>query len=133
MRKSSIAGALLACILCLTMQADLVDAQANPATETTRIEKIKKSLSESTTDPKSRVEVCLKDKRRITGHLGEMRDEGFMLNEAPSGRPLMIAYQDVMTITNKNHSTFTKFGIVALVGGTALLTVVAIVAGATGQ
>jgi hypothetical protein len=133
MKKSRIARALLSCILCLTMQAELVDAQANPATEATRIERIKKSLSESTTDPRSRVEVCLKDKRRMTGHLGEMRDTGFILIETPSGSPLMIAYQDVAKITNKNHSTFTKFGIAALVGGTALLTVVAIVAGATGQ
>ena len=115
------------------MQTELVEAQANSATEATRLERIKKRLNESAKDPKSRVEVCLKDKRRITGQLGEMRDDGFILNEVPSGRPMMVAYQDIAKITNKSHSAFTKFGLAALVGGTALLTVVAIVAGATGQ
>jgi hypothetical protein len=133
MKKSRIAGTLLACILCLTMQAEMVEAQANSATEVARIERIKKRLSESTKNPKSRIEVCLKDKRRATGLLGEMRDDGFILNESPLGKPLMIAYQDVVKITNKSHSTFTKFGLAVLVGGTALLTVVAIVAGANGQ
>ena len=46
---------------------------------------------------------------------------------------MMITYQDIAKITNKSHSAFTKFGLAVLVGGTALLTVVAIVAGAKGQ
>jgi hypothetical protein len=62
-----------------------------------------------------------------------MRDDEFILNETPSGSAVVIAYRDVATITNKNHSTFTKVGIAALVGGTALLTVVAIVASSTGR
>jgi len=130
MRKSRIARTLLACILFLTMQVEMIDAQANSTTEVTRIEKIKKRLSESSKDTKSRVEVCLKDKRRVTGQLGEMRDDGFILTESPSDRPLLIAYQDVAKITDKGPSAFTKFGLAALIGGTALLTVVAIVAGA---
>ena len=115
------------------MQSEVVGAQGNSATEAARIERIKKRLSESTRDPKSRLEVCLKDGRRITGQLGEIRDDRFILNGVPSGRPMMIAYQDVAKITNKSHSAFTKFGLAALVGGTALLTVVAIVAGANGR
>ena len=133
MKKSRIAGTLLACILFLTTQAEIVDAQANSTVEVARVERIKKRLSESAKGPKSRVEVCLKDKRRVTGQLGEMRDAGFVLNEVPSDRPLLIAYRDVAKITNKSHSAFTKFGLAALIGGTALLTVVAIVAGTNGQ
>jgi hypothetical protein len=45
----------------------------------------------------------------------------------------MIAYQDIGTIKNKKQSSFTKLGLAALVGGTALFTIVAIVAGANGQ
>jgi hypothetical protein len=120
-------------MLFLTTRAEMVDAQANPTTEVMRIEKIKKRLSESSKDPKSRVEVCLKDKRRVTGQLGAMRDDGFILTESPSDRPLLIAYQDVAKITDKGPSAFTKFGLAALIGGTALLTVVAIVAGADSQ
>jgi hypothetical protein len=133
MKKSRIAWALVACIFFLTMQVEMVDAQANSTTEVTRIEKIKKRLSESSKDPKPRVEVCLKDKRRVTGQLGEMRDDGFILTESPSDGPLLIAYQDVAKITGKGPSAFTKFGLAALIGGTALLTVVAVVAGANRQ
>ena len=133
MRKSSIAGALLSCIVCLTMQVELVAAQANTAREGKGIESVKKSLTESAAHPGARVEARLKDRRRVTGYLGEMRDDEFILNETPSGAALVIAYQDVAAITNKNHSTFSKVGIAALVGGTALLTVVAIVAGSAGR
>ena len=133
MRTSSIAGAFLSCVLCLTMQVELVGAQANPAREQTDIERIKKSLTDSAARPKARVQARLKDKRRVTGYLGEMRDDEFILSETPSGSAVAIAYRDVATITNKNHSTFTKVGIAALVGGTALLTVVAIVAGSGGR
>ena len=133
MRKSSIAGALLSCIVCLTMQVELVAAQANTAREGKGIERVKKSLTESAAHPGARVEARLKDRRRVTGYLGEMRDDEFILNETPSGAALVIAYQDVAAITNKNHSTFSKVGIAALVGGTALLTVVAIVAGSAGR
>ena len=115
------------------MQVELVGAQANPAREQTDIERIKKSLTDSAARPRARVEARLKDKRRVTGYLGEMRDDEFILSETPSGSAVAIAYRDVATITNKNHSTFTKVGIAALVGGTALLTVVAIVAGSGGR
>jgi len=115
------------------MQVEPVAAQANPAREKTDIERIKKGLTESAAHPQARVEARLKDKRRVTGYLGEMRDDEFILNETPSGSAVVIAYQDVATITNKNHSIFTKVGITALVGGTALLTVVAIVAGSAGR
>ena len=133
MKTSRMAQVLLSCIICLTMQAERVEAQASSETEVTRIEKLKKRLSESTKDPKSRIEVRLKGNRRITGQLGEMRDDGFILNEVSSGRPMMIAYQDIGTIKNKKQSSFTKLGLAALVGGTALLTIVAIVAGANAQ
>jgi hypothetical protein len=115
------------------MQVELVAAQANSARDETDIESIKKSLTESAAHPKARVEARLKDKRRVTGYLGEMRDDEFTLNETPSGSAMVIAYRDVATITNKNHSTFAKVGIAALLGGTALLTVVAIVASSTGR
>jgi len=133
MRKSSIAGAFLSCILCLTTQVGLVAAQVNPASEETDIERIKNSLTDSAAHPKARVEARLKDKRRVTGYLGEMRDDDFILNETPSGSAVVIAYRDVRAITYKNHSTFTKVGLAALVGGTALLAVVAIVAGSSGR
>ena len=134
MRSSSIAGAFLSSILCLTMQAELVvTAQANPASQETDIERIKKSLTESAAHPKARVQARLKNKRRITGYLGEMRDDEFILNEPSSGRAVVISYRDVATITKKNHSTFTKLGLAALVGGTALLAIVAIVAGSGGR
>ena len=115
------------------MHVELVAAQANHAREETDIERIKKSLTDSAAHPKARVEARLKDKRRVTGYLGEMRDDEFILNETPSGSAVVIAYHDVATITNKNHSTFTRAGIAALVGGTALFTVVAILAGSTGR
>jgi hypothetical protein len=133
MKTSRMAQVLLSCIICLTMQAERVAAQASSETEVTRIEKFKKRLSESTKDPKSRIEVRLKGNRRITGQLGEMRDDGFILNEASSGRPILIAYQDIGTIKNKKQSSYTKLGLAALIGGTALLTIVAIVATANGQ
>jgi metal-dependent hydrolase (beta-lactamase superfamily II) len=133
MRKSSIARAFLSCILCLTTQVGLVSAQVNPAREETDIERIKNTLTDSAAHPKARVEARLKDKRRVTGYLAEMRDDDFILHETTSGDVVVIAYRDVATITNKNHSTFSKVGIAALVGGTALLTVVAIVAGSSGR
>jgi len=115
------------------MRVQLVAAQANLTREETDIERIKKSLADSAAHPKARVQARLKDKRRVTGYLGEMKDDEFTLNETPSGSPLVIAYRDVATITNKTHSTLTKVGIAALVGGTALLTVVAVVASSTGR
>jgi len=133
MRKSSIAGATLFCILCLTMHVELVAAQANPAREESDIERIKKRLTDSAVQPKARIEARLKDKRRVTGYLAEMRDDEFILNETPSGSAVVIAYRDVASITNKNHSTFSRFGIAAIVGGTALLMVVAVVASSGGQ
>jgi len=51
MKKSRIAGTLLACLLCLTMQVELVEAQANSATKSARLERIKKQLNESSKDP----------------------------------------------------------------------------------
>jgi hypothetical protein len=133
MRKSRITGAILSCILCLSMQVQSVVAHVNPTGEETDIERIKKSLADSAAHPKARVEARLKDKRRFIGYLGEMKDDEFILNKTPSGSPLVIAYRDVAAITNKNRSTLTKVGITALVGGTALLTVVAIVASSTGR
>ena len=61
------------------MHVELVAAQANHAREETDIERIKKSLTDSAAHPKARVEARLKDKRRVTGYLGEMRDDEFIL------------------------------------------------------
>src|SRR5258708_21953874 len=113
MVKRGVPSLLLSCIFCFLLEAGPVGAQTTEATEAARVEKIKKTLSESKNAPNSRVEVRLKSKQRVTSAVNQLKENGFLLNDVRSGAQMTIAYEDVTDVKRRTTSRLTKVGIAA--------------------
>jgi|HubBroStandDraft_6_1064221.scaffolds.fasta_scaffold445327_3 hypothetical protein len=127
MTKSTGSRLLLSCVLCLSAHPDLAAAQA------AHTERIKRVINESKTPPDTIVVVKLRDGRKVTGTVSEINEDHFVLNNVRAGAPLMVPYQDVIGVRRKGPSFFTKAVIAALIGGTVVLTVMAIVTTSIGH
>lgn len=86
-------------------------------------EKVKAGIAKLGTGPQSLVEVKLRDKRKLSGYIGEAADDYFVVVDA-GGSSTHIPYPQVKSVKGNNLSTGAKIAIgVALVGGIFLIAI----------
>ena len=122
-------------ILCLALAGLLVGVTgASPARAATREEKdarfaerVKAGIAKLGTGPDARVEVRLRDKTKLKGHLSEVNGEHFVVADSKTGAATAVAYAQVKQVKGHNLSTGARIAIgVAL--AVALLIAIAAVA-----
>ena len=89
-------------------------------------EKVKEGISKLGTGPEARVEVKLRDGRKLKGYISETGENSFVMVDARSGAASTIPYPQVKQVTGNNLSKGAKIAITVgiVVGLLFLLTVV---------
>ena len=72
---------------------------------------VRESISRLGTGPDARVEVRLKDKRKLKGYVAEASDAGFSVVDAKTGAATRVAYPQVQKVKGHNLSTGAKVAI----------------------
>ena len=86
--------------------------------------KVKSEIAKLGTGSDARVEVKLRDKTKLKGHLGEVSDESFVVVDDKTGSATTVTYPQVKQIKGFNLSTGVKIAI----GVGIFLTVILILA-----
>ena len=124
MFKKSLLTILAALFINLTSAGP---ARAGVAQDADRARKAKETIAKVGTGPAARVEVRLKDKTKLKGHVAEATDDGFNVAD-DSGKTTRVAYAEVESVKAvKPKSARKKFdekGLigVSLIGGIFLMT-----------
>src|SRR5205807_9786699 len=89
-------------------------------------EKVKEGISKLGTGPEARVEVKLRDGRKLKGYISEAGENSFVIVDAKSGAASTVPYPQVKQVTGNNLSKGAKIAITVgiVVGLLFLLTVV---------
>lgn len=89
-------------------------AAATKAEEAARFaERVKTGIAKLGTGPQARVEVKLRDKRKLEGYVGEAWEDGFTVIEAKSGAATKVAYPQVRQVKGHNLSTGASIAVFA--------------------
>ena len=84
--------------------------------------KVKSEIAKLGTGADARVEVELRDKTKIKGHISEVGDESFAVVDDKSGTAITVSYPQVKRVRGNNLSTGAKIAIgIGIVLGLALL------------
>jgi hypothetical protein len=106
----------------------VIPAYASPKEETRArfTEKVKEGIGRLGTGPEARVEVKLRDGRKLKGYISEAGENGFVIVEAKSGTASTVPYPQVKQVTGNNLSKGAKIALTVglVVGLLFLLTVV---------
>ncbi|HKR58190.1 MAG TPA: hypothetical protein VJS64_00550 [Pyrinomonadaceae bacterium] len=95
--------------------------------EAVKIEKIRESIRKLGLGEDARVEIKLRDGRKLKGYIREANDDSFVVVEPKSGTAVSIPYSDVQQIKGRNRLTAAKVGLTIVKG----VAIVAAVAGAS--
>ncbi len=89
-------------------------------------EKVKQGIGRLGTGPEARVEVKLRDGRKLKGYISEAGENSFVIVEAKSGAASTVPYAQVKQVTGNNLSKGAKIALTVglVVGLLFLLTVV---------
>ena len=89
-------------------------------------EKVKEGIGRLGTGPEARVEVKLRDGKKLKGYIGEAGENSFVIVDAKSGAASTVPYPQVKQVTGSNLSKGAKIAITVgiVVGLLFLLTVV---------
>lgn len=112
-------------LICLLSQFVFArTAAANPkiSKEARFAEKVKAGIARLGTGTEAKIEVKLKDKRKLKGYVSEAGDENFTVIDEKSGAATTVAYPQVKTAKGNNLSKGVVNAI--LVGGVVTLLVV---------
>ena len=112
-------------LACLLAQFALARTAAAAGEREARFaEKVKAGIARLGTGTDARVEVKLRDKRKLRGYVGEAGAEGFTVVDDKTGAATTVAYPQVKTVKGNNLSEGARIAIVAgIVVGALLLTV----------
>jgi hypothetical protein len=101
-------------------------ASSKEETRTRFAEKVKEGIGRLGTGPEARVEVKLRDGRKLKGYISEAGENGFVIVEAKSGTASTVPYPQVKQVTGNNLSKGAKIALTVglVVGLLFLLTVV---------
>jgi len=88
-------------------------------------EKVKEGIGRLGTGPEARVEVKLRDGKKLKGYIGEAGENSFVIVDAKSGAASTVPYPQVKQVTGSNLSKGAKIAITVgiVVGLLFLLTV----------
>ena len=104
-----------------------VFASNNADKEVRFAEKAKSEIAKLGTGPDARVEVKLRDKTKLKGHLSEVGDQSFAVVDDKTGVATTVTYPQVKQVRGNNLSTGAKIAI-----GVGIVLLVFLVIGLTG-
>lgn len=80
-------------------------AATSPGKEARFTEKVKTEIAKLGTGPDARVEVKLRDKTKLKGHISEIGDESFAVVDLKTGSATTVFYSHVKQVKGNNLST----------------------------
>jgi hypothetical protein len=86
-------------------------AGGKPEKEAEFAQKVKSEIAKLGTGPDARIEVKLRDKTKLKGHLSEVGNESFAVVDDKTGSATTVAYAQVKQIKGNNLSTGVKIAI----------------------
>lgn len=95
---------LVALLLNVTSPAPAF-AATSPEKEAQFAEKVKTQIAKLGTGPDARVEVKLRDKTKLKGHISEVGDESFAVVDDKTGSATTLPYSQVRHVKGNNLST----------------------------
>ena len=115
----------LTCSLLIAVTPAHVSAQSGPESETeVAAKKVKARIVRLGTGKRARLEVRLKDGRRLKGYVGEIAEEHFSIADAKAGTVTAVPYDQVEKLKKVRNGSL----IYALVGGVGTLVIVIAIA-----
>ena len=93
-----------------------VPASAQSQDEARQTEKVKQTILKLGTGAKARVEIALKDNRKLQGHVTEITDDHFVIIDSKTGAATTVLYSQVQHIRINRHPHQLAIGL-AFVGG----------------
>lgn len=103
-------------------------AFANPIADkqTKLAEKVKEGISKLGVGQDARVELKLRDKTKLAGYVGEVKEDSFVVSDAKTGDATTVAYSSVVQVKGNNLGTGAKIAIGIGIGAGIVLIVLAI-------
>jgi hypothetical protein len=97
-----------------------------PEKEIQFIEKVRAGVAKLGTGTQSRVEVKLRDGRKLKGYIGEIGDDHFVVMDSKDGVAVPVAYPQVKQVKGNNLSTGVKIaiGVVLVFAAGVLLAII---------
>ena len=88
-----------------------VYADSKAEKEARLAEKVKEGIGKLGTGTEARVEIKLRDKRKLKGYIGEAGEDGFSVVDAKTGTATRVPYPQVRQVKGNNLSTGAKIAI----------------------
>jgi hypothetical protein len=124
MFKKTLAQMLMALLIYPAAYAALPGTQTVEGKMGNRLRRSKWRSSNAGRSRETKVTVHLRDHTKLTGFIGQIEEERFIINDAKTGAVSTIAYADVTQVKGHNLSTGTKIAIGIAIGvGATVLTV----------
>jgi hypothetical protein len=124
MFKKTLAQMLIALLIYPAAYAALPGTQPVVGKDGQPVEKVKMEVIKRGRSRETKVTVHLRDHTILTGFIGQIDEERFILNDAKTGAASTIAYADVTQVKGHSLSTGTKVAIGIAIGvGATVLTV----------
>lgn len=79
--------------------------------ETRFAEKVKEGISKLGTGAEARIEVKLRDKTKLKGHVSEAGEDSFVIVDEKTGATSSVTYPQVKQVKGNNHSTAVEIAI----------------------
>jgi hypothetical protein len=115
---------ILAALLTPAAYAQPVAADAGAEKEARFAEKVKASIAKLGTGTEARIEVKLRDNRKLKGYISEASDKHFIVVDDRTGAATSVTYQQIKSVKGNNLSEGVKLAI----GVGVILAIVFIVA-----
>jgi hypothetical protein len=113
MFKRILSVALVAALLSVAgpVSVRAAGSKSKAEKEAVFVKKLKESVVRLGTGTAARVEVKLKDKTKLKGHVSELDDEGFSVVDSKTGTSTRVNYPQVQKVKGHNLSTGAKIAI----------------------
>lgn len=106
-----ISSILLAVLLANMAYPSRAFAGDKPEKEGQLAQKVKSEIAKLGTGPDARVEVKLRDKTKLRGHISEVGNESFAVVDGKTGAATTVTYPQVKQVKGNNLSTGAKIAI----------------------
>jgi hypothetical protein len=123
---------MLACLLLPLLCAAAAAAESKTEKQASLSEKVRAGILKLGVGADARVEVRLQNKTRLTGYIGEVKDDSFTIINSKTGTAATVTYSDVTTVKGHNLSTGAKIAIGIGIGVGIVFLILAIMS-ATGN
>ncbi|HEX8475546.1 MAG TPA: hypothetical protein VF666_16075 [Pyrinomonadaceae bacterium] len=103
MTKTLLSLTLISALLSLGFQP--VYAAARPKDDMPSVEKVRRAIDKLGVGEKARINLKLRDGRKLEGYVHQTGDDDFVIVEKKTGQRMTIAYEDVQKVKGRDSST----------------------------